>query len=87
MQISDCQIKEIQSTIWKIKKSLPIYFSRLTPLHFFEPACFNSKLPLSILQNLVVLCISAIGFPCAFIRVIETVFFLFAETLVNQLVR
>lgn len=87
MQISDRQIKEIQSTIWKIKKSLPIYFSRLTPLHFFEPACFNSKLPLSILQNLVVLCISAIGFPCAFIRVIETVFFLFAETLVNQLVR
>ncbi|KAH0435032.1 hypothetical protein IEQ34_026687 [Dendrobium chrysotoxum] len=72
--VSSTRLKNIVSTVQKIHPSLPIFFSRLSPMFLFEVKNPHSKLPLALAINMVILCVSAIGFPDAFIRGIEEVF-------------
>ncbi|OVA07816.1 Tetraacyldisaccharide 4'-kinase [Macleaya cordata] len=71
--VSDRELKAIEFTIRQVKATLPIFFTRLAPSCFFEVKNCNSKLPLSVMHNIVVLCVSAIGSANAFVRAIEKV--------------
>jgi hypothetical protein len=61
--------------IREVKKSLRIFFTRMSPSHFFEVGNINTRIPLDILCNGVVLCVSAIGSAKAFVQGIKKVFF------------
>lgn len=74
LQVLDGHLKVLESMVLEIKQSLPIFFSRMSPSHFFEVWNCDSKLPLTIVHNMVLLCVSAIGFANAFIEAIEKVF-------------
>lgn len=54
--------------IRETKESLPIFFTRMAPSHFFDVRNFNSKKPLEALCNTIVLCVSAIGSANAFVQ-------------------
>ncbi|XP_008808430.1 probable tetraacyldisaccharide 4'-kinase, mitochondrial isoform X4 [Phoenix dactylifera] len=69
--VPDKQLKMIESTVHNIDATLPVFHSRMAPSHFFEVKNPHSRLPLSTVQNMVVLCISAIGFPDAFAQAIS----------------
>ncbi|KAM0952233.1 putative tetraacyldisaccharide 4'-kinase [Dioscorea sansibarensis] len=66
--VSDTELENIKSTIRKVSASIPIFFSRLSPSYFFEIKNYSNKLPLSVVHDMVVLCVSAIGFPDAFVQ-------------------
>lgn len=76
LQLPDKQILAIKSTISAVKKGIPIFYSRVKPSCFFEVKNPSCKLPLCVAHNIVVLCVSAIGFPESFVRVIRKVCFL-----------
>lgn len=57
----------------EVKESLPIFYTRMTPSHFFEVANINSKFPLGALCNAIILCVSAIGSASAFVNAMEKV--------------
>lgn len=67
----------------EVKKSLPIFFTRMSPSHFFEVGNINTRIPLDILCNGVVLCVSAIGSAKAFVQGIKKVFFPFSHLILN----
>ncbi|XP_008808428.1 probable tetraacyldisaccharide 4'-kinase, mitochondrial isoform X2 [Phoenix dactylifera] len=71
--VPDKQLKMIESTVHNIDATLPVFHSRMAPSHFFEVKNPHSRLPLSTVQNMVVLCISAIGFPDAFAQAISKI--------------
>jgi tetraacyldisaccharide 4'-kinase len=56
-----------------VKESLPIFYTRMTPSHFFEVANINSELPLEALSDAIILCVSAIGSANAFVNAMEKV--------------
>ncbi|KAL7186568.1 hypothetical protein ACSBR2_028325 [Camellia fascicularis] len=68
---SDKNLNAIESMLWKLKESLPIFFSRMAPSYFFKAGDTSCKLPLRTVYNMVVLCVSAIGFASAFVQGIE----------------
>ncbi|KAK3017406.1 hypothetical protein RJ639_006700, partial [Escallonia herrerae] len=68
--VSEQNMKLIESTIREVAKSLPIFFTRMTPLYFFKVGT-SFKLPLEATHNRIVLCVSAIGFADSFVRRIE----------------
>ncbi|ONK74957.1 uncharacterized protein A4U43_C03F11840 [Asparagus officinalis] len=70
---SKAQLGIIESTLEKECASASIYFTRLVPSHLFEVKDPHSKLPLSIINNIVVLCVSGIGFPDAFVQSISKI--------------
>lgn len=74
LQVLDRQLKLLESMVQGNKQSLPIFFSRMSASHFFEVWNCDSKSPLKIAHNMVLLCVSAIGFANAFIQAIEKVF-------------
>ena len=51
-----------------IKESLPIFYTRMAPSHFFDVRNINSKKPLESLSSNIVLCVSAIGSATAFVQ-------------------
>ncbi|KNA04438.1 hypothetical protein SOVF_199810 isoform A [Spinacia oleracea] len=57
--------------IQEIKKSLPVFFSRMVPSHFFTVHNVGTELPLSAVKSRVLLCLSAIGSPKGFVKCIE----------------
>ncbi|KAF6168197.1 hypothetical protein GIB67_011582 [Kingdonia uniflora] len=66
------ELKLIELKIQQLKETLPIIFhSRLVPSYFFEAKNKCSKLPLSVMHNMAVLCVSAIGSANAFMQVIQ----------------
>ncbi|XP_075672278.1 putative tetraacyldisaccharide 4'-kinase, mitochondrial [Castanea sativa] len=69
--VSEQNLKDIEHMIREVKESLPIFFTRMTPSHFFEVANINSKLPLGALSNTIILCVSAIGSANAFVTAME----------------
>lgn len=73
MQVPDIQLEMIVSQLREIKQSLPIFFSRLDPSHFFNLQQPSLVLPLTTVQNVVVLCVSAVGFANAFVQTIKKV--------------
>ncbi|PIA57810.1 hypothetical protein AQUCO_00500021v1 [Aquilegia coerulea] len=69
--VSDRDLKLLELMIWEMKNDLPVFFTSLSPLCFFEANSRMSKMPLSVVHNRVVLCVSAIGSPDAFVHGIE----------------
>ncbi|XP_064935708.1 probable tetraacyldisaccharide 4'-kinase, mitochondrial isoform X3 [Musa acuminata AAA Group] len=70
MQVSDGQLKVIKSKMQTVDACHAVFFTRLAPSHFFEVKNQHSTLPLSVVLNRVVLCVSAIGFPNAFVQAV-----------------
>lgn len=66
-------INAIESTLQKIKESMPVFFTRMAPSYFFKVKDTSCKLPLRSVDNTVVLCVSAIGFANAFVQGIERI--------------
>lgn len=76
-QVSDMQLKIIESTVLDICATLPMFFSRLVPSHLFGVKNPHSRFPLTMLNNSAVLCVSGIGFPDAFFHAVREVIFFF----------
>ncbi|CAA0813977.1 Probable tetraacyldisaccharide 4-kinase-mitochondrial [Striga hermonthica] len=64
-------IETLESTIQSVKKALPIFFTRMTPVHFSPCRNISCKIPLKAVENMVVLCLSGIGCADSFIQSIE----------------
>nr|XP_043629568.1 probable tetraacyldisaccharide 4'-kinase, mitochondrial [Erigeron canadensis]XP_043629569.1 probable tetraacyldisaccharide 4'-kinase, mitochondrial [Erigeron canadensis] len=69
--VSDQSVFVIESTILEVNPSLPIYLSSMAPSHFFMAPHVSSKLPLEVVLEKIVLCVSAIGSPNSFVQRIE----------------
>ncbi|KAK6934472.1 Tetraacyldisaccharide 4'-kinase, partial [Dillenia turbinata] len=69
--ISKANLGAIVTTLQSYHATLPVFFSTMAPSHFFLFGDENSKITLKIIENRVVLCVSAIGFPDAFVKGIE----------------
>ncbi|KAL8166949.1 hypothetical protein V2J09_008448 [Rumex salicifolius] len=69
--IPDQVCTNIDVKIRAIKESLPIYLTRMKPSHFFMANDIHCKVPLSVAQDKVLLCVSAIGSPDGFAKVIK----------------
>ncbi|KAL0320811.1 UNVERIFIED_CONTAM: putative tetraacyldisaccharide 4'-kinase, mitochondrial [Sesamum radiatum] len=69
VQIND--IDALESAIRKVKVSLPIFFTKMAPMHFLPCRDVSCKLSLKAVDNMTVLCLSGIGFADSFIRTIE----------------
>ncbi|KAM7498896.1 hypothetical protein LguiA_023310 [Lonicera macranthoides] len=69
--VSEQNIKVIESTIREVKESVPIYFARMKPSHFFKVGKVSCKLPLGAIYNMTVLCVSAIGSANSFVQRVE----------------
>ncbi|KAG0483952.1 hypothetical protein HPP92_012036 [Vanilla planifolia] len=71
--VSYTELNAIVSTVHKISPSIPTFSSRFTPLFLFDVKNPLSKLPLSMVTDMVILCVSAIGCPDAFIHLIKMI--------------
>ncbi|KAI3948855.1 hypothetical protein MKX01_022269 [Papaver californicum] len=69
--VSDQELIGIEATIRELKQTLPIFFTRLAPSCFFNVKDCDTKLPLRVMHNTVILCVSAIGSANAFVWAIE----------------
>ncbi|XP_052206549.1 probable tetraacyldisaccharide 4'-kinase, mitochondrial isoform X2 [Diospyros lotus] len=78
---SDHDINVIESTLQKLKETLPIFFTRMAPSYFFKVGNTSCKLPLRTVHNMVVLCVSAIGFADAFVQGVERIGPLYVDRL------
>ncbi|ONM01787.1 putative tetraacyldisaccharide 4'-kinase mitochondrial [Zea mays] len=65
---SEMQLKAIRSAIEDNNATCSVFYSRLAPSHFFEVKQPSQRLPLNVLNDKIVLCVSAIGCPNAFIH-------------------
>ncbi|XP_011048310.1 PREDICTED: probable tetraacyldisaccharide 4'-kinase, mitochondrial isoform X4 [Populus euphratica] len=81
--VSEHNLRYIKLMMREVKKSLPIFFTRMSPSHFFEVGNINTRIPLDILCNGVVLCVSAIGSANAFVQGIKKVFCPFSHLILN----
>ncbi|PAN21696.1 hypothetical protein PAHAL_3G483800 [Panicum hallii] len=68
---SELQLKAIRSTIEDNAATCSMFYSRLAPSHIFEAKQPLWKLPLNVLNDKIVLCVSAIGCPNAFIHTVR----------------
>ncbi|CAK7338379.1 unnamed protein product [Dovyalis caffra] len=66
--VSEHNLRDIKLMMREVKKSLPIFFTGMSPSHFFEVGNINSRIPLDIICNGIVLCVSAIGSANAFVQ-------------------
>ncbi|KAL3851199.1 hypothetical protein ACJIZ3_013081 [Penstemon smallii] len=64
-------IEALESTIREVKKTVPIFYTKMAPTHLFERGDVSSKIPLNGICNTIVLCISGIGSPNSFVQRIE----------------
>lgn len=46
-----------------LEEEIPIFGSKMVPCHFFRLQCEASVIPLNVVHNMVVLCVSGIGCP------------------------
>ncbi|XP_062190786.1 probable tetraacyldisaccharide 4'-kinase, mitochondrial [Phragmites australis] len=70
---SDMQLKAIKSTLEDNGATCSVFYSRLTPSHIFEVNHPLQRLPLNVLNDKIVLCVSAIGCPDAFIHTVREI--------------
>ncbi|KAL3636763.1 hypothetical protein CASFOL_019062 [Castilleja foliolosa] len=61
----------LESTIRKVKKSIPIFFTKMAPVCFFPCRDVSCKMPLTTVENVIVLCLSGIGSADSFIQRIK----------------
>ncbi|KAL2496397.1 putative tetraacyldisaccharide 4'-kinase [Forsythia ovata] len=64
-------IKALESTIREVEKVLPVFFTKMAPSHFLKVGNTSSRIPLKVVANKTVLCVSGIGFADSFIQRIE----------------
>ncbi|KAK7305129.1 hypothetical protein VNO77_43029 [Canavalia gladiata] len=64
-------LKDIESMVLGIKKSVPIFLTKMEPTCLFEVGTINAKIPLTTLHEATVLCVSAIGSAEPFVKQIE----------------
>jgi hypothetical protein len=76
-QASEAQLENIKCTVQDSGATCPVFFSKLAPSHIFEINKPLQRLPLRVLDGMVVLCVSAIGCPDAFINTVSEVPFPF----------
>ncbi|KAF2314207.1 hypothetical protein GH714_024075 [Hevea brasiliensis] len=69
--VPEQSLKDIELMMQEVKESLSIFFTRMSPLHFFEVGNINFRIPLDVIQDAIVLCVSAIGSANAFVQGIE----------------
>ncbi|KAL8505543.1 hypothetical protein ACS0TY_016693 [Phlomoides rotata] len=69
--VQDKDIDAIESTVQKLNKSVPIFFTIMAPIHFISCQDVSRKVSLSAVENMTVLCLSGIGFADSFVRSIE----------------
>ncbi|XP_015581292.1 probable tetraacyldisaccharide 4'-kinase, mitochondrial [Ricinus communis] len=69
--ITEQNLKDIELMIREVKESLPIFFTGMIPSYFFEVGNINFRIPLGVILNAIVLCVSAIGSANAFVQGIE----------------
>ncbi|KAE8654227.1 putative tetraacyldisaccharide 4'-kinase [Hibiscus syriacus] len=77
--VPEQKVKVIELVVQEIKESLPIFYTRMTPSYLFEPRNISKKMHLEGLHDAVVLCVSAIGFPDAFVMAVEKIGPLFVD--------
>uniref|UniRef100_A0ACD5UX78 Uncharacterized protein n=1 Tax=Avena sativa TaxID=4498 RepID=A0ACD5UX78_AVESA len=70
---SEVQLENIECTVQDSGATCPVFFSRLAPSHIFEVNQPLQKLPLKVLDGMIVLCVSAIGCPDAFINTVTEI--------------
>jgi len=75
-QVSEHTLKYIESMVLGIKKSVPIFLTKLDPTYLFEVGTINAKIPLTALHETNILCVSAIGSAEPFVKQIQKVFLL-----------
>ncbi|KAK2387204.1 tetraacyldisaccharide 4'-kinase family protein [Trifolium repens] len=69
--VSNHVLKDIESMVQEIKKSAPIFFTKMDPTYLFEVGNINSKIPLTALHEAIILCVSAIGSADPFVKRIQ----------------
>ncbi|GMH24990.1 hypothetical protein Nepgr_026833 [Nepenthes gracilis] len=69
--VSEQALDNIESTVREIKESLHIFYSRMAASHFLLVKNTPISMPLTAAVNKVLLCVSAIGSPNAFVKCIE----------------
>ncbi|KAL9319823.1 hypothetical protein ACSQ67_011662 [Phaseolus vulgaris] len=72
--VSEHALKDIESMILRIKRSVPIFFTKMDPTYLFEVGTINAKITLTALHEATVLCVSAIGSAEPFVKQIQKVF-------------
>ncbi|KAK3124233.1 hypothetical protein QOZ80_7BG0583640 [Eleusine coracana subsp. coracana] len=70
---SEEQLGAIKSKIEHNGAKCPVFYSGLTPSHIFEANQPSRRLPLNALKDKMVLCVSAIGCPDAFIHTVREI--------------
>ncbi|KAM0927764.1 hypothetical protein ACQ4PT_002668 [Festuca glaucescens] len=70
---SEAQLENIKCTVQDSGVTCPVFFSELAPSHIFEINKPLRRLPLRVLDGMVVLCVSAIGCPDAFINTVSEI--------------
>lgn len=73
-QVSEQTLKDIESMILRIKRSVSIFFTKMDPTYLFEVGTINAKIPLTALHEATILCVSAIGSAEPFVKQIQKVF-------------
>ncbi|XP_027190230.1 probable tetraacyldisaccharide 4'-kinase, mitochondrial isoform X2 [Cicer arietinum] len=69
--VSDDVLEDIESMVQGIKKSVPIFFTKMDPTYLFEVGNINAKIPLTVLHEATILCVSAIGSAEPFVKRIQ----------------
>ncbi|TKY46903.1 tetraacyldisaccharide 4'-kinase [Spatholobus suberectus] len=69
--VSEHTLKDIESMVLGIKKSVPIFLTKMDPTYLFEMGSINAKIPMTALREATILCVSAIGSAEPFVKQIQ----------------
>lgn len=69
--VSEQYLINLKLWIQEMKETLPVFFSRMAPSHFLTIQDIHMEMPLLAVENRILLCVSAIGSPDAFVKCIE----------------
>lgn len=69
--VSEQYLIKLKLWIQEMKETLPVFFSRMAPSHFLTIQDIHMEMPLLAVENRILLCVSAIGSPDAFVKCIE----------------
>ncbi|XP_027172404.1 probable tetraacyldisaccharide 4'-kinase, mitochondrial isoform X2 [Coffea eugenioides] len=68
--VAEQNIEAIESTVWKVSDSIPIFLTQMAPSYFLKAGNTSCVLSLRAVYDMIVLCVSAIGFPESFVQTI-----------------
>ncbi|CAM8963331.1 unnamed protein product [Rhodiola kirilowii] len=69
--VTEQDMEKLESLMYKIKDDLPIFSTAMVPSHYFEVGNSSCNLPLKVVINATVLCVSGIGSATSFVRAVE----------------